>query len=300
MALARARRPLGILVGSFVAATAATCNGGSPSAPSGAGPIGSGQTDHVIVVGDIGVCGPGGTAATAALTASLSGQILLAGDLAYPHGRAADFQQCFDPPWGRFRDRWFAVPGNHDYETAGAAAFFDYFGDAAGSDRSGYFALRVGQWQVLMLNSNVPAQRGTPQWDFARRELELDRRPCTMAVWHHPLFSSGPNGATSAVRDLYALLEVEGVDLVVNGHEHLYERFAKQTADGRPSERGLRQFTAGTGGAPLYQFAGATANSEVRLSQFGVLRLALLPGAYRWEFVPVSGGLADSGTELCH
>ena len=285
---------------------AAACGGGnSPTEPSppgggaGGGP-GSGRNAEVIVAGDIGMCGSAGTAATAQLVESLSGTLLLAGDIAYPVGSALDLQQCFDPAWGRLRGRWYASPGNHDYLTPHASAFFDYFGEAAGAGRTGYYALSLGDWQVLMLNSNVPAQRHSEQWEWVRRELDLQRRPCTLAVWHHPLFTSGQNGPNASMRDMFSLLEAGGADVIVNGHDHLYERFAKQTADGRPDDRGIRQFIAGTGGATLYRFVTTAPNSESRIVQFGVLHLALRPTSYRWEFVAAEGGLADSGTDLCH
>jgi hypothetical protein len=289
---------IGLLAG-LAAGCGADGNDRTPLGPTPP-PRGSGQTVEVIAVGDIGWCGSRGTAETAQLVESLSGWLLLAGDIAYPSGAAVDFERCFDPLWGRFRGRWYAVPGNHDYMTAGAAPYFEYFGPAAGSDRSGYHAMTLGDWQVLMLDSNIPVQRGTPQWEFVRREMDLNRHPCTLAVWHHPLFTSGQNGPTLAMRDMFALLEASGADVVINGHDHLYERFARQAADGRPSERGLRQFTAGTGGAELYRFVTTAPNSEVRIAQFGILRLALQPGAYRWEFVLTTGGLADSGSETCH
>lgn len=292
-----------VIVGSLACVDAGCGGGGSSGSPAGPTPPprgGSGQTVEVIAVGDIGWCGSRGTAETAQLADSLSGWLLLAGDIAYPNGSAGDFQRCFDPQWGRFRGRWYAVPGNHDYLTPGAGPYFDYFGLAAGPDRSGYHALTLGDWHVLMLDSNIPTQRNTPQWEFVRRELDLHRGPCTLAVWHHPLFTSGQNGPNPAMRDMFALLEAAGADVVINGHDHLYERFAIQTADGRPSDRGLRQFTAGTGGAELYRFVTVAPNSEVRIAQFGLLRLALQPAAFRWEFVLTTGGLADSGTEICH
>lgn len=296
------QRLLGVIIGSLACLEAGCGDGGGGGTPVGPTdpPPRSGQTVEVIAVGDIGWCGSRGTAETAQLVESLSGWLLLAGDIAYPNGAPADFQRCFDPAWGRFRGRWHAVPGNHDYLTAGAAPYFEYFGSAAGSDRSGYYTLVLGDWQILMLDSNIPSQRSTPQWEFVRRELELRRHPCTLAVWHHPLFTSGQNGPNLGMRDLFALLEAGGADVVINGHDHLYERFAVQSADGRPSERGLRQFTAGTGGAELYRFVTTAPNSEARIAQFGILRLSLQPGAYRWEFVLTAGGLADSGSEMCH
>jgi hypothetical protein len=298
-------RPVALtLVWCLVAAAAACGGSGTPTEPTQPGPggggIGTGRSAEVIVAGDIAMCGSPGTAATAQLVDRLPGRLLLAGDIAYPNGSALDFQQCFDPSWGRFRSRWHASPGNHDYLTPGASGYFDYFGEAAGSERTGYYALSLGDWQVLMLNSNVPAERDSQQWAWVRRELDLQRRPCTLAVWHHPLFTSGQNGPNPSMRDMYSLLEAGGADVIVNGHDHVYERFAKQTAEGRPADRGIRQFVAGTGGASLYAFVTTAPNSETRIAQFGVLHLTLQPTSYRWEFVAVQGGLADSGTESCH
>lgn len=286
-----------------VTSLAMACGGGESGRPTGPTDVprpGPSQTVDVIAVGDIGWCGSRGTTETAQLVASLSGSLLLAGDIAYPNGSATDFQRCFHPEWGRFQSRWHAVPGNHEYQTPNASGYFDYFGHAAGSDRSGYYALVLGDWLVLMLDSNVPAQRNSPQWEFVRRELELRRGPCTLAVWHHPLFTSGQNGPNPFMRDMFTLLEIGGADVVISAHDHLYERFAKQTQEGRPSERGIRQFTVGTGGAELYRFITTAPNSEVRIAQFGILRLSLQPTGYRWEFVLTAGGLGDSGTEGCH
>jgi 3',5'-cyclic AMP phosphodiesterase CpdA len=284
----------------WMACALAACGGGSTEVPAGPspGPIGRAEAD-VLVVGDIGLCGSSGTVATAQLVERLPGRVLLAGDIAYPNGSPEDFEQCFHPLWGRFSPRWHAVPGNHEYLQPNASGYFGYFDAAAGQDRSGYYALTLGEWQVLMLDSNLPTQRGSAQWEFVRRELDLANRPCTLAVWHHPLFSSGQNGPNAYMRDLYALLEAGGADAVVNAHDHLYERFARQTAEGRPSEQGVRQFIAGTGGAELYRFVTTAPNSEARIAQHGVLHLALQPAGYRWEFVLAAGGLGDSGSEAC-
>jgi hypothetical protein len=225
----------------------------------------------------------------------------LAGDLAYLHGTAANFRDCFNPSWGQFRNRWHPVPGNHEYESAGAAPYFTYFGEAAGADATGYYAYTAGDWLVLMLNSNIAAGRGSPQFEFTRLQLEAQRTPCTLAVWHHPVFSSGPNGANAVMRDIWSLLETANAEVVLTGHDHLYERFARQTVAGiADPAKGIREFVAGTGGAELYSFVRTSANSEVRISQFGVVRLTLKPAQFDWEFLSTSGAVLDSGLDTCH
>jgi 3',5'-cyclic AMP phosphodiesterase CpdA len=251
-------------------------------------------------VGDIGMCNQPGVAQTARLVAGLEGILLLAGDIAYLHGSAANFRDCFNPEWGRFRSRWHPVPGNHEYETPGAAAYFDYFGEAAGADRTGYYSFMAGDWLILMLDSNIPAGRNSAQWEFVRAELNAQRTPCTLAVWHHPLFSSGPNGPNAFMRDMWALLETAKVELILTAHDHLYERFARQMSDGRADPAlGIRQLTAGTGGAELYRFVRAAEHSEARIMAFGVVRLTLRPAQVDWEFLNVSGNVADRGLDTC-
>jgi 3',5'-cyclic AMP phosphodiesterase CpdA len=251
-------------------------------------------------VGDIGMCGRAEVAQTARLVAGLEGDLLLTGDLAYPQGSAADFRDCFNPSWGQFRARWHPVPGNHEYESAGAAPYFAYFGEAAGADAAGYYSFTAGDWSILMLNSNIAATQGSPQWEFVRAQLQAQRTPCTMAVWHHPLFSSGPNGANNLMRDMWALLETGRVEIILNGHDHLYERFARQTSDGRADPvNGIRQFTAGTGGADLYNFVRVAPNSEERITKFGVIKFTLRPAQVEWEFLAIDGTVADRGLDTC-
>jgi acid phosphatase type 7 len=297
-----------MFVASIALASVAAC-GSSPDGPTtptprGDGPPGpppplSGQSAVVVAVADIGECGSAGVEQSARLADRIDGQVILAGDLAYYQGTMADFLRCFDPIWGRFRPRWRPAPGNHEYETPGAAGYFQYFGEAAGQ---GFYAFRTGDWQVLMLNSNVQAGvgRGSAQFEFVRAELARHRTPCTMAVWHHPLFSSGPNGSSLFMQDLWRLLYEQDADVIVAGHDHLYERFAKQDAEGRSDVRGLRQFIVGTGGAQLYDFMRVTPNSQARIKAHGVLRLTLHPSSYEWAFIDATGGVADSGSDGCH
>ena len=279
--------------------TGPSTGGGTPGTGGGNIPT-SGLTAVMLGVGDIGMCDQPGVALTARLVAALDGDLLLAGDIAYPQGTAANFRDCFNPEWGRFRGRWHPVPGNHEYESAGAGPYFDYFRGAAGDDRTGYYAFMAGDWLILMLNSNVPAGRGSAQWEFVRQQLESQRTPCTMAVWHHPLFSSGPNSNNAFMRDMWSLLEAARVEVVLNGHDHLYERFGRQLASGTADPvNGIRQFTAGTGGAELYNFVRAAPNSESRLMRFGVVRFVLKPAQVEWSFLGVDGSVADPGLDTC-
>jgi 3',5'-cyclic AMP phosphodiesterase CpdA len=232
---------------------------------------------------------------------TLGGDLFLAGDLAYPNGTLAEFQRCFDPDFGKFRARFWAAPGNHDYVTAGAAGYFSYFGDRAGPLNRGYYSVRSATWQVLMLNSNIDLGRGSAQLDWVRQELTANPSRCQMAVLHHPFDSSGPNGPNPNQRELWGVMNGLGVDVVVSGHDHLYERHAPQDANQRADPaRGIRLFIAGTGGATPYARARAAAHSEILLATFGLLRLKLEPALYEWEFQDVNGTVLDRGLNICH
>jgi hypothetical protein len=241
-------------------------------------------------------------ALTARLLQAVAGQILLAGDLAYMNGRLEEFRNCFDPEYGQFRARWRPIPGNHEYGDPGANGYFTYFGDAAGPARRGYYSFDAAAWRVLMMNSAQPVSNNSAQYLWARDELTRYPTRCTLAVWHHPYVSSGPNGPNTFMRDMWALLYEHNADVVVSGHDHFYERFAPQnTAYGADRERGIRQFVAGTGGAPLYRAATRFPNSEIIVEAWGVLKLTLHPMAYEWEFVNASSNaIADRGVGQCH
>jgi hypothetical protein len=267
----------------------------SPVGPDPASPLP--PTASLIAVGDIGLCGSAAVAATARLAQQFPGELLLAGDIAYYSGSMRDFMECFDPAWGVFRNRWRPSPGNHEYETPGAAGYFQYFGAAAGA---GYYSFRpAADWIVLMLDSNVDMKPGSPQYEFVQSTLAGQPALCAAAVWHHPLFSSGQNGNNPFTREMWRLLDTLGVDVLIAAHDHLYERFAPQTADGVATPAGVRQFIVGTGGATLYSFQRAVANSQVRIRSHGVLRFEALLGSYTWSFVDLNGAVADTGSEAC-
>lgn len=232
----------------------------------------------------------------------IPGTVFTAGDNAYPVGSREDFARCYDPAWGRHKFRTRPTPGNHDYDTPGAAAYYDYFGGSAGPRGLGYYSFPLGSWRVFALNSEISAFSGSPQIEWLRAELASQRTFCALAYFHTPLFGSGTNGSNPHMQVAWREMYAAGLDVIVTGHNHSYERFALQDPEGRPdSTRGIRQFVVGTGGAPLTPFPFVRANSEVRGSAWGVLKLTLRTDQYDWEFVPVPGrSFSDFGTGRCH
>lgn len=264
---------------------------------------------RIVAAGDIADCrrvAPeiSDAARTAALVADTDAAVLTIGDNTYPVGAYAEFTDCFDATWGRFGARLRPSPGNHDYQTPGAAGYFAYFGDRAGPDRRGYYSFDLGGWHIISMNSAVEARAGSRQFRWLLDDLEASSSTlCTLVFWHHPVFSSGPHGNDARMRDALAALHAAGADILLVGHDHVYERLAPHGPAGEPDQaRGIRAFTVGTGGAPLYEFKAPHPRSEVRdASTHGILRLALGDGIYRWEFVPSGGGPPrDQGEGACH
>jgi hypothetical protein len=231
---------------------------------------------------------------------SLEGTIIAIGDLAYRHGTAQEFETCYDPVWGRHKPRTRPAPGNHEYETAGAQPYFDYFGAQAGPPGLGYYSFKSGQWLVLSINSNLPVGGTTAQAQWIRTELTTNAARCTLAYFHHPLYSSGPNVDNARLAGLWQLLYENGVDVIVSAHEHLYERFAPMSPDGQRNDtRGIRQFIVGTGGAGLYTITRVHPVSEKQSVSHGILRLTLSDVGYNWEFLQVGGAKVDMGSDVC-
>jgi hypothetical protein len=256
----------------------------------------------LVGAGDIASCEGEGDEATAAMLDGLEGTVFTLGDNAYPDGTAQDFQRCYAPSWGRHRQRTRPAVGNHEYHSANAGPYFDYFGASAGEPGKGYYSYDLGAWHVVVLNSQVEMGEGSAQEQWLRADLKASTRRCTLAYWHRPLFSSGPERDTVDVKPLWVALYEARAEVVLGGHDHLYERFAPQTPEGRvDSERGLRQFVVGTGGMVLHPLGEPLANSEVRIGDtFGLLKLTLEDGAYAWEFLTVDGGVSDQGRGTCH
>ena len=231
--------------------------------------------------------------------------VLLLGDNQYEDGAASKYQLSYDPTWGRLKAITRPAPGNHEYVTPGAAGYFSYFGAAAGDPAKGYLSYDLGGWHLIALNSNCVGGcgAGSPQEQWLAADLAAHPGVCTLAYWHHPRFSSGPHGNDATYDAFWQDLHAAHADVILNGHDHIYERFAPQSpAAAADPAYGIRQFTVGTGGKNLTSIGVVRANSEVRnASAFGVLELTLHPDGYAWRFLSAAGGaVLDQGTGLCH
>jgi acid phosphatase type 7 len=259
--------------------------------------------------GDIAVCGSSDDDATAKLLGHMpDATIVTLGDNAYEAGTAANFADCYDPSWGRFKKRTHPAAGNHEYHTPDASGYYDYFGAAAGNPDEGYYSYDLETWHVIVLNSNCSevggCSVGSPQEKWLEADLATHSNKCTLAYFHHPRFSSGSeHGNATYMKPVWKALYAANADVVLSAHEHFYERFAPQDPGGEADpERGIREFVVGTGGAPLYEFLPPKPNSQVRNADtHGVIKLTLHPEGYDWKFVPVAGeAFTDSGTASCH
>jgi hypothetical protein len=257
----------------------------------------------LVGAGDIASCSTTADEATASLIDAINGTVFTAGDNAYDNGSPSDYANCYGPSWGRFKSRTRPAIGNHDYNTPSAAGYFGYYGAAGASNGNAYYSYDAGAWHVVVLDSNIGMTAGSTQETWLRADLAAHPARCTLAIWHHPRFSSGHHGSSTAVQPLWQALYDAGADLIVSGHDHIYERFAPQTPAGQvDNTRGIREFVVGTGGAGLYQFEHPAPNSEVKNNTtHGVLKLTLTATGYSWQFIPVAGStFTDSGSASCH
>ncbi|MGH9264400.1 MAG: metallophosphoesterase family protein [Acidimicrobiales bacterium] len=264
--------------------------------------------ETVLAAGDIASCDSNGDEATAALLdARPHAMVLTLGDNVYPNGTAAEFANCYDPTWGRHKGRTRPALGNHEYGVFRAGGYYTAFGSAAGEPPLGWYSFDLGAWHVIVLNSNCEAvgcATGGTQEQWLREDLNIHQAGCTLAVMHHPRFTSGTvHGPSTAVTPLWTALYEAGAEIVLSGHEHNYERFAPLNPAGQPDNvRGIRQFVVGTGGRSHYPFGPPLPGSEVRNADtYGLLALTLRTNSYQWQFVPEAGKtFTDSGSTFCH
>ena len=293
-----------------------------PPASAGAEQVALSGAAVLIGAGDIAACNSPGDEATAALVdsvlradgaAKVHDEVFTLGDNAYPGGTARDFALCFGPSWGDSAKLIMRnirpAPGNHEHRSQGAAPYYQYFGSRAGSSSKGYYSYDVGAWHAIVLNSEIVVNAGfsraerTAQEEWLVQDLKDHGQKCTVAYWHHPRFSSGWHGSDPRLGPFWRILYDAGVDLILNGHDHDYERFLPQTPEAMPdSAKGLTQIIVGTGGGDLRGYGRTiVAHSATRIQgHFGVLKLTLGAAEWRSAFLDVSGRVWDQSGGKCH
>jgi PKD repeat protein len=270
----------------------------------------TGGSNVLVGAGDIANCNRTQDESTAQLLDGIAGTVFTAGDNAYESGTATEYANCYHPTWGRHKARTKPTPGNHEYQTTGASGYYGYYGSVAGDPTKGYYSFDISGWHVVMLNSNcgsggVTGGCGTnsPQAVWLRADLAANSASCTIAMWHHPKFSSTPTSIPGTMNAMWTALYNDGADIIINGHHHNYERFAPQTPAGAADPAfGIREWVVGTGGQNLASMPNVKPNSQVRNSStYGVLKLTLHANSYDWSFIPIAGQtFTDSGTGTCH
>lgn len=268
-----------------IGATTSACSGSGDPVIAAAGDICGSSTD----------CAP-----TAALLDQINPtRVLTLGDNAYNDGTLSQYMSYYDPNWGRHKSVTSPSPGNHDYHLANAQGYFDYFGARAPGP---YYSYDLGAWHLISLAGDIDHSAGGAEEQWLKADLAAHPAQCILAYWHEPRFSSGSeHGSDSSFDPFWQDLYAARADVILNGHDHEYERFAPQNPAGQADPNGIQEFVAGTGGVSLYSFSTPVANSQVRNNTtFGVLKLTLHAGGYDWQFVPVAGSsFTDSGSGTC-
>jgi len=224
------------------------------------------------------------------------------GDVQYETGSYADFIDVYDKAFGAVRQVTRPVAGNHEYITSGARGYFRYFKKKAGNPDRPWRAFKAApEWKVLLLDSNCEyvggCGRQSRQGRWIKRELRSTSADCIIAAWHHPLQTSGEYAGSAdsrgRARKLWRLVDDGGADIVLNGHDHIYERFAKRG--------GIQEFVVGTGGKNHYDITTKAPGSRKRIGdRYGVLRLTMRAnGTYQHAFVTPYGKVFDSGHKQC-
>jgi acid phosphatase type 7 len=300
------------LLATLVGAAVVACGGGGNNSAPTQLQANAKASWEVMTAGDIAQCNlrpSGDTNAnkTALLVerqladAGSNSNVLTLGDNAYFLGLIIGYTECYEKTWGRFIDKTFVIPGNHDYENSGESEYFKYFGAKANPDGkgTGYYRIDQSGWTVFTLNSNIDASAASAQAQWLKQELAT-AQPCVAAAWHHARFSSAPDGDNSSMTAMWDILDIAKADLVLGAHEHQYERFAPMTSDGTvPATGGMRSFVVGTGGAATYAHARVRAGSEKQVVAYGVMRLSLSPGNAKWKFIDVDNAVLDEGAFDC-
>ena len=265
-----------------------------------------GSPPVLVGAGDIATCtNIGGAQATAALLDSIPGTVFTLGDDAYPDGTDWNFAHCYDITWGRHRYRTLPSIGNHEYNGPDGMDYYNYYGSSAGTPMRAWYSYNLGTWHIIVLDSNcnqIDCTSGSPEYMWLQNDLAANTQACTLAMWHHPLFTSTASAIKTWTQPWWQLLYNAKVDLNLVGHNHIYERFGAQNPSGQADPNGIVEIVVGTGGESNGGFDTILANSVVRNDQtYGVLKLTLQTNSYTFQFVPIAGSsFTDSGSATCH
>lgn len=275
----------------------------------------------MIGVGDIATCGSQLAIGTAILVdsvlradsiAKVGDAVFTLGDNVYESGTTREFADCFAQSWGdpnkRIMKKVHPAPGNHEYYSPFADPYYKYFGPAAGTVGKGYYSYDVGTWHVVVVNSEIIVNAvfaesvRQEQMDWVEKDLKAHKKPCTIAYWHHPRFSSGWHGSDGKLLPMWQLLYDNDVDLILSGHDHNYERLLPMTPAGLVDTlKGMTQIVVGTGGTELRGFGAIHGNSAYRIEgRAGVLLLTLGAAEYRSAFLEIGGRIWDQSGGKCH
>ena len=287
------------------------CPAGQTGTPPNCQPSGGGSGAILVGAGDIAECSSQddektATLVTNVLNANAGAVVFTAGDNAYPNGASGDYTNCYNPSWGAFKGKTKPDPGNHEWKTANAGGYFGYFGNAFGNSTTDWYSYNLGGWHIIMLDSNCSNINCTTETTWLKNDLAASSAACTVAMWHHPVFNIGHHdtaGDTSKGKPFWQALDNAGADLIINGHDHNYQRWKPQRVDGTlDATNGIREIVVGTGGASAYAFTRTDTKVEAKSTgTAGVLKLTLKSNSYDWQFIPVAGGsFTDSGTGSCH
>jgi PKD repeat protein len=267
-----------------------------------AGTTSTGPYEVLVGAGNVASCDRTTDEATALLLDNISGTVFMAGDGAYATtGVLPDYVNCYGPSWGRHKTRTLPTLGSLDSWSPGSATYWDYWGAQAGVRGKGWYSMDLGFWHIVVLNSNQSLVAGSVQEQWLRNDLLTSTKRCTVAIFHHPRFSSA-NGVFDGVKGAWDALYDMRAEIIINAHYGSYERFSPQRPDGtRDDTAGVREFVVGMGGLGANGFGTILPNSEMRDNQtYGVLQLKLYETSYDWSYIPIAGKtFRDSGTGPC-
>jgi predicted phosphodiesterase len=282
-----------------------TAPNGTPTQPGGrvtgpaAGPV-------VTIAGDI-AGGQRKDKETAKLVEAIDPDyVLTAGDNAYTDGTRSDYEK-YDETWGRFKDKTYPAPGNHDYheEAGDPPYYYTYFADQLPDENDGqYYAFNVGKWRLYSLNCEISCSDSSDQAEWLQEDLATaGEGRHKMAYLHRPRYSCGTHGSSDEPEALWEILLDARADLVVAGHDHNYQRYPRMDADGDRTDDGIISFVVGTGGSDFYEMSGKESEEGCSISRArddddaGVLKLTLGKDSVTWAMISVGNRVLDQGTE---